>query len=147
MYFDDIRLGASVEIAPAVIEREKMLAFARVYDDRPIHTDEDFAKTTQFGALLAPGIMTFMSVWFQYLRQDFCGLEFVAGRSTKIEWHRPVFAGDVLTGRAEVTALADHGSRHGLVEITIRAENQRGEHVITDVTEAIVLRRSREELR
>lgn len=141
MYFEDIKLGDAVDIAPAVIEREKMLAFARLYDDRPIHTDEAFAKQTQFGALLAPGVMTFMSVWFQYLRQDFCGLEFVAGKSTKIEWHKPVYADDVLTGRAVVTALAEHGSRHGVVEITIDAWNQRGEHVLTDVTEAVVLRR------
>lgn len=141
MYFEDIRLGASVEVAPTVIEREKMLAFARLYDDRPIHTDEDYAKTTQFGGLLAPGVMTFMSVWFQYLRQDFCGLEFVAGKSTKIEWHKPVFAGDVLFGRAEVTDLAAHGRRHGLVEITIRVCNQQGEPVLTDVTEAVVRRR------
>ena len=29
MYFDDIKLGMTVEIAPAVIEKEKMLAFAK----------------------------------------------------------------------------------------------------------------------
>lgn len=144
MYYEDMHLGAAVEIGPAAIEREKMLAFAREYDDRAIHTDEDFAKGTQFGALLAPGIMTFMSVWFQYLRQDFCGLQFVAGRATRIEWHRPVYAGDVLTGRAEITALAEHGRRHGLAEITIWAYNQCGEHVLTDVTEAVVLRRTEE---
>ena len=142
MYFDDIRLNDSVSIAPTVIEKEKMLAFAELYDNRPLHTDEDFARSTMFGQLLAPGVMTFMSVWFQYLKNDFCGLEFVAGRFTKIEWHKPVFAGDELSGRATVTKLTPHGEKHGAVEITIRAYNQHEELVLTDVTEAIVLRRT-----
>ena len=139
MYFEDIQLGQRVEIDPAPIEKEKMLAFAHDYDNRPIHTDESFAQTTMFGALLAPGVMTFMSVWYQYLKRDFCGLEFVAGKSTKIEWVKPVFAGDVLSGYAEVTALTRHGARHGVVEITIYAFNERDELVLTDVTEAVVL--------
>lgn len=44
MYFDDIKLGMTVEIAPAVIEKEKMLSFARDYDNIPLHTDEEYAK-------------------------------------------------------------------------------------------------------
>ena len=73
MYFDEIRLGMSVETAPTVIEKEKMMAFARIYDPIPLHTDEEYAKTTPFGGLIAPGVMTFMSVWVKYLEQDLLG--------------------------------------------------------------------------
>ena len=62
MYFDDIVPGMTVEIAPAVIEKEKMMAFARDYDNIPLHTDEEYAKNTPFGKLIAPGVMSFMSV-------------------------------------------------------------------------------------
>ena len=62
MYFEDIRLGMQVDTAPALIEKEKMLAFARDYDPIPLHTDEQYAKTTPFGGLIAPGVMSFMSV-------------------------------------------------------------------------------------
>lgn len=41
MYFDELRLGMTVRTAPAVIEKEKMLSFAREYDHIPLHTDED----------------------------------------------------------------------------------------------------------
>ena len=58
MYFDDIKLGMTAEIAPAVIEKEKMLAFARDYDNIPLHTDEEYAKKTPFGKLIAPGVMS-----------------------------------------------------------------------------------------
>ena len=90
MYFNDLKIGMTVEIAPAVIEKQKMLDFARTYDPLPLHTDEEYAKLTPFGQLIAPGVMSFMSVWAKYLEVDFFGKELLAGKSTKIEWHKPV---------------------------------------------------------
>ena len=138
MYFEDIQLGMTVNIAPVVIQKEKMLTFAREYDNIPLHTDEEYAKTTPFGALIAPGVMSFMSVWAKYLEVDIVGDALIAGRSTKIEWHKPVYAEDVLTGRATVTNLVRRSPRNGLVEITIEVYNQNGTLVITNVTEAVV---------
>ena len=138
MYFDDLKIGMAVEISPAVIEKEKMIAFARDYDNIPLHTDEEYAKTTPFCRLIAPGVMSFMSVWAKYLEVDFFGAELLAGKSTKIEWIKPVFADDVLTGRATVTALLKRSEKNGLVELSIDAYNQKGELVLKDVTEAIV---------
>ena len=53
----------TVETAPAVIKKEKMIDFALDYDNIPLHTDEEYVKTTPFGKLIAPGVMSFMSVW------------------------------------------------------------------------------------
>ena len=144
MYFDDIKIGMSVEIAPAVIEKEKMMDCARTYDPSPLHTDEAYAKASPFGALIAPGVMSFMSVWAKYLESDFFGEQLLAGKSTKIEWHKPVYAQDVLHGKAEITKLVRRNARNGLVEITIEAYNQNNVLVLTDVTEAIV--RCKEEI-
>ena len=141
MYFDDIKVGMTLEIAPAVIEKGKMLSFARDYDNIPLHTDEEYAKRTPFGKLIAPGVMSFMSVWAKYLEIDIFGEELLAGKSTKIEWIKPVFAEDVLTGKATVTKCVERNARNGLVEITIEAYNQNGELVLTDVTEALVKRK------
>ena len=138
MYFDDIVPGMTVEIAPAVIEKEKLMAFARDYDNIPLHTDEEYAKNTPFGKLIAPGVMSFMSVWAKYLEVDFFGEELLAGKSTKIEWLKPVFAEDVLTGKATITRLVKRNEKNGLVEVSIDAYNQNGELVLKDVTEAIV---------
>jgi acyl dehydratase len=130
-----------VETAPAVIKKEKMMAFARDYDNIPLHTDEEYAKTTPFGGLIAPGVMTFMSVWVKYLEQDLLGPELLAGKSTKIEWIKPVYAEDVLTGQGVVSRLVGRNDRNGLVEIRIEAYNQNGDLVLTNVTEAIVKRK------
>lgn len=138
MYFDDLKLGMTVEIAPTVIEKQKMLDFAHTYDNIPLHTDEEHAKASAFGQLIAPGVMSFMSVWARYLEVDFFGKELLAGKSTKIEWHKPVYGEDVLRGKAEITNLVKRNARNGLVEITIQAYNQNGDLVLSDVTEAIV---------
>ena len=144
MYFEDLKVGMQVQIEPTVIEKEKMMDFARVYDHIPLHTDEAYAKSTPFGALIAPGVMSFMSVWAKYLEVDFFGKELIAGKSTKIEWHKPVYAEDVLRGNAVITKLTRRNPKNGMVEITIEAYNQNNILVLTDVTEAIVKCRKEE---
>ncbi len=138
MYFEDLELGMTVDIAPAVIKKEKMVDFALLYDNIPLHTDEEYAKKTHFGKLIAPGVMSFMSVWAKYLDVDFFGDELLAGKSTKIEWIKPVYAEDVLTSKATITKLKKRNAKNGLVEVTIEAYNQHGKLVLTDITEAIV---------
>ncbi len=138
MYFNELKVGMTVDIEPAIIEKEKMLEFAKSYDNIPLHTDEEYAKKTPFGKLIAPGVMSFMSVWAKYLEVDFFGEELLAGKSTKIEWFKPVFCGDVLKGKAIVTSLTPRNEKNGIAEVTIKAYNQNGELVLTGVTEAIV---------
>ena len=138
MYFDDLQIGMTVDIAPVVIQKEKMMAFAREYDNIPLHTDEEYAKTTPFGGLIAPGVMSFMSVWAKYLEVDFFGKALLAGKSTKIEWLKPVYAEDILTGKATITNLTKRSSKNGIVEISMDVHNQKGELVLTNVTEAVV---------
>ncbi len=138
MYFDDLKIGMAVDISPAVIKKEKMIEFAKTYDNIPLHTDEEYAKATPFGKLIAPGVMSFMSVWANYLEVDFFGEELLAGKSTKIEWIKPVYAEDILSGRATITNLIRRNAKNGLVEVSIDAYNQNGELVLKDVTEAIV---------
>ena len=138
MYFEELHVGMTVDTAPTVIEKEKMLAFAREYDNIPLHTDEAYAKTTPFGQLIAPGVMSFMAVWAKYLEVDFFGNELVAGKSTKIEWLKPVFVDDALSGKATITNLVKRNEKNGLVEVSVEVFNQRGDLVLQNITEAIV---------
>ena len=138
MYFEEIPLHWSRELKPVVMEKEKMMAFAREYDPIPLHLDEEYAKTTLFKGLIAPGVMSFMTMWANYLEQDVVGEQLIAGKSTKIEWHKPVYPGDVLTGRAEVTALTRRNAKNGIAEISLWIYNQNGQLVLTNVTESVV---------
>ena len=138
MYFDELKVGMTVDTAPAVIKKDKMIEFAKDYDNIPLHTDEEYAKATHFGALIAPGVMSFMSVWSKYLKVDFFGNELLAGKSTKIEWIKPVYAEDVLTGKATITNLIKRNEKNGIAEISLDVYNGKGELVLKNVTEAVV---------
>lgn len=138
MYFEDIKLGTVYKLDPITIKKEKMMAFAKDYDSIPLHLDEEYANTTRFGGLIAPGVMTFMSVWNKFQELNVYGDELVAGLSTSMEWHKPVYAEDELTGVIEVTNVAKRNSNNGLVEVTVKVYNQDGVHVLTDITKSVV---------
>ena len=138
MYFDDLQIGMQVQTAPALIEKQKMMDFAFHYDNLPLHTDEEYAKASPFGGLIAPGVMSFMAVWAKYLEIDLAKDELIAGKSTKIEWLKPVFAEDVLSGVCTVSKLVKRNEKNGLVELTFDVYNQNNELVLKDTTEMIV---------
>ena len=138
MYLDEIPLGHQLTTAPAVIDYDKMLAFAQIYDPLRIHTDPEYAKTTRFGKLIAPGVMSFMSIWAKVLETDLFGDALIAGKSTHIEWHKPVFAGDVLHGELTVSRIERRNDYNGICETTMQVYNQDGVCVLTNVTESVV---------
>ncbi len=144
MYLEDIQIGSEVTVENIVIEKEEMLDFAKKYNPVKIHTDEDFAKKTRFGELIAPGMLSFLSVWAQYTSLDFAGEDLIAGKSTAVEWMKPVFAGDVLRGTARVTGLSFRNDHNGVLTVAIDVFNQKDEKVLTSVIESIVKRRPKE---
>ena len=144
MYLEDIQISSEKTIENIVIEKEEMLDFAKKYNPVKIHTDEDFAKQTRFGELIAVGMMSFLSVWAQYVPMDFAGDELVAGKSTAVEWLRPVYAGDVLRAVATVTGLAFRNEHNGLMTVQIDVYNQHDAQVLTSVVESVVKRRPRD---
>lgn len=138
MYFNELKIGQKVALSPVTIKKDEMLAFAKKYDNVPLHTDEEYAKTTRFGRLLAPGMMTFLKVWSKYLEKDLFGEELIAGTSTEVNWSAPVFADDTLYGTAEITALDSRSERNGTAELTIKALNQNNNEVLKALVRAIV---------
>ena len=138
MYLDDIQLNMEMDIPEVVIDQQRMMEFARLYDPIPLHMDEEYAKNTRFGRLIAPGVMSFMAVWAEFVKLNLFGEELIAGKSTKIEWFKPVYAGDVLKGKARVSDIVRRNAYNGIAVVTVDVYNQHGERVLTDVTESVV---------
>jgi acyl dehydratase len=138
MYFEQFTLGTKINLEPVTIKKERMIDFAKEYDNIPLHTDEKYAQTTIFGDLIAPGVMTFMSVWSKFLELNLAADEFIAGKSTKIEWEKPVYANDTLRGVCTVSRLTKRNKKNGIVEISVDVYNQNGIIVLKNVTEMIV---------
>lgn len=138
MYFDDLKIGMNINIEDVLIKEEEMIDFSLKYDNVPLHTDKEYAKNTPFKKLIAPGVMSFMVVWNKYLENDFFGNELLAGKSTKIEWLKPVFAMDVLHASVTIIELTKRNPKNGLAVLEFKVYNQNNELVLTNITEAIV---------
>lgn len=138
MYFDDLKIGMFIDIEPIEIKEDEMLDFSYKYDNVPLHTDKEYALNTPFKRIIAPGVMSFMVVWNKYLENDFFSNELLAGKSTKIEWFKPVFANDFLHAKATITNLVKRNEKNGIAELTFEVYNQNNELVLTNITEAIV---------
>ena len=82
--------------------------------------------------------MSYLAVWAKFMEKDIFGDELIAGKSTKIEWFKPVFSDDTLTGKATLTNITRRNPYNGIAEVTLDVFNADGEKVLSSVTEAIV---------
>lgn len=64
----------------------------------------------------------------------------IGGRSTTVEWYRPVFAQDQLTSEAVITRLVPLDDRKGLVEVVITSRNQEGKIAVRSINEIVIKR-------
>ena len=142
MYLDDLNTSMTFDLPEVSITKEQIVGFAKTYDPFRLHYDEAYAKTTRFGQLIASGMMSYMSVWANFVELNVFAEELIAGKSTKVEWFEPVYAGDALHGFARITNITPRNAYNGIVELTIDVHNQRGELVLTGVTESVVKRKA-----
>lgn len=140
MYFEDFFVGQKFTLSPVTFSREEILSFGKSYDPQLLHTDEAYAAATSFGDLIASGFQTHLALWNRVLEAGVFGEGLVAGKSCRISWCAPVFAGDVLSAVCTVSGRME-GEGRGTVEFTLEAKNQKNETVLISVTEAVMHRR------
>ena len=54
-YYEDIEVGDTDEFGEYHVTKEEIIEFASKYDPQPFHTDEEAAKDSAFGELVASG--------------------------------------------------------------------------------------------
>ncbi|MBY5899085.1 MaoC family dehydratase [Rhizobium leguminosarum] len=137
-------VGEKAEIGSYTFTEENIIRFARRYDPQRFHVDKEAAKDTLFGGLCASGwhttaawMRTFLAFWKRQsaaLAQK--GLTSPnLGPSPgfqKLQWLRPVFAGDVVTYSVAFLSSRPLASRPGWHLNTILCEgvNQNSDPVI-----------------
>jgi acyl dehydratase len=139
MYLEEFVVGQKFEIPPVFITKEQTIAFATEYDPLPMHIDEEYAKTTRFGTLIASGVMTFMLVWAEFVKtHNPFGNELIAGATNHMSWAKPTYPGDTLRGVAHVIDVRRRNSYNGFVEMSLTIYNQKGESVAEGGAEVVV---------
>jgi acyl dehydratase len=154
-FFEDIQVGDVFEYGRHTFTADNIKAFATRFDPQPFHVDEEAAARSHFGALCASGWHT-AAAWMRLMvdfrrRMDEAARargEPVAGIGPalgfrELKWHNPVYVGDTIAYKSEVTEMRLSNSRPGSGLMTFRSTgvNQNGEPVISLVSTTFVERR------
>jgi acyl dehydratase len=141
-------VGARRELGSFTFTADEIKRFAWKYDPQPFHMDEEAAKRSHFGGLVASGWHTasvFMKLQSQEIARRATELE-KTGPSPgfrKLRWLKPVYAGDTLSYSTEVVRKRELASRPdwGIVFSKVSAVNQRGEPVYEFEASILIARR------
>lgn len=131
VYFEDFQIGDYMVSPSRTITETDVVNFAGVSGDyNPIHTDVEFAKKSMFGKPIAHGILGLSVATGLAARLGF--IENTAQAFLGLDWKfkGPIFIGDTIRLRGEVTrtkALGRLGG--GVVVLKVSLLNQRDEVV------------------
>lgn len=144
--FEDLEVGQVYQLPALRVDAARVKAFAAEFDPQPQHLDEQAARATLFGELVASGWHT-ASMTMRLIADGFFsrfgGLALGVGVSD-LEWSRPVRPGDEITAVMEVLELRPLRSRPtlGLATIRTTTRNQRQEPVLVMTNKVMLGRRA-----
>ncbi|MBS0535000.1 MAG: MaoC family dehydratase [Proteobacteria bacterium] len=154
-FFEELLVGDVVMTGRHTFTPESIKAFARRFDPQRFHMDEEEAARSHFGALCASGWHT-AAAWMRLLvdarraaeeaaraRGEAVAASGPALGLRNLKWLRPVYAGETIDYRTEITALRVSGSkpRFGLMTTLTTGVNQDGATVISFESTTFVERR------
>jgi len=133
-YFEDFKPGEVIELGSRTITKEAIVAFATEFDPQVFHVDEEAAKRTIYGGLLASGWHTgslLMRLLYEGLLKGTVSLG--SPGIDELRWLRPVRPGDTLSARMTVTESIPSRSKpdRGIIRSVLEMRNQHGEVVLT----------------
>jgi len=131
--FNDINVGDKATYIKTVTQQD-IAAFAGASGDtNPVHLSEEFAKSTQFGGIIAHGMLT-ASFISTVLGTQFPGSGSIFLGLNNLKFLEAVRPGDTIT--TTVTVTEKHPTKP-VVKFSCECVNQHGKKVIT--AEAVVL--------
>ena len=123
LYFEDFHEGQTFEhaLSRTVTEMDNVLFSSLTLNPQPLHLDEEFARTTEFGqrivnSMFTLGLMIGMSVGDTTLGTTIANLGM-----NKVEFPKPVFHGDTIRSCSIVRSVRASKSRPEAGVVGVRA--------------------------
>jgi acyl dehydratase len=144
-WFEDLTPGTVIDhaVTRTITEADNTLFSVLTMNAQPLHLDESYAETTEFGTRLVNSLYTLslligLSVFETTLGTTAANLGF-----EEIAFPAPVFPGDSIHARTEVVSARASSSRphQGIVVFAHQAFNQRDELVARCRRSALMERR------
>ena len=143
-YLKDFQVGDTLPIPAKTLTDAHFLFFAGLTGDQhPIHYDDEYAKTTRFGKRVAHGLLlTAMTAVGASTLSSMLEGSIVAFVEQSARFLKPVLLGDTITPELEVSEVMPK-TDVGLLRLTTRVKNQRGETVLEGMHAYLIKKRPR----
>ena len=131
-FYEDFKVGETVEIGRHTVTQEEILDFANKYDPQSFHTDPEAAKQSIYGGLIASGWNT-CGIVMRVMVDAYVSKAASMGSPgmEEIRWLKPVRPDDTLIIKRTVEeARPTSKPGRGLVLTRWDVYNQRDEHVM-----------------
>ena len=144
LYLEDIAVGQIYRSRHITVDADSINAFAAAFDPQSFHLEDDAARGSFFGGLVASGWHTAALTMRLLVESEFAPAGGLIGAGVdELRWPRPVRPGDTLQVHGEVLGMRPSRSKpeQGVVRTRITTTNQHGEAVQVFVATLIVPRR------
>jgi acyl dehydratase len=144
-FLEDFAPGQKFGSGRLRVEAERVKRFAADFDPQPFHLDEDAARRSLFGGLVASGWHTAAMTMRLLVESELRPAGGIIGAGfDEFRWPRPVRPGDELRVEIEVLEVRPSKSRpeQGVVKVRTTTLNQNGEPVQVSVGNLVVPRRA-----
>src|ERR1700758_1648604 len=131
-YLEDFAVGQVFKTGRKRVDKGEIFAFAKEYDPRPYHLDEEAARKSPFAGLAASGWHTAAITMRLLVDGEFKPAGGILGVGfDQLSWPRPVRPGDELRVTSEVLEARPSKSRvdRGLIRVQNTTINQNDEPV------------------
>ncbi len=155
-YFEDIRPGEQIELGEHLFTAQDIIDFATRFDPQPFHIDEEQARESHFGGLIASGWHT-ASIWIKLMvafQENQARTRNIPEEGERpqfgpspgfreMKWLAPVRAGDTISYKSRVAEKIELQSRPnwGLLVTRNEGYNQRGKLVFSFLGQVFISRR------
>jgi acyl dehydratase len=132
-YWEDFAVGTVREFGGMKLEKADIVRFAKDWDPQPFHVDEEAAKQSPYGGLIASGWQTCAAAMRMCCDAYLLDAASVGSPGVEnVRWVKPVRPGDTLKVRLEVLEARELKSKPGvgLVKNRWQLFNQNGEEVM-----------------
>ena len=143
LYLEDFHVGQRFTSGTHAMEAAEIKAFARQFDPQPFHLDEEKAKQSLFGGLVASGWHTAAITMRLQVETGLPIADGMIGIGGEMTWPQPTRPGDILKVVSEVEEVTPSRSRpdRGTIKVRSETRNQREEVVQILTARMIVPRR------
>lgn len=138
MNFNEITVGRKFETASYKVSKEDIISFASQFDPQYMHINEEKAKQSRFGGIIASGLHTLSISFKLWVELDVLGDHVIAGTGVNnLKFTKPVYPDDVIYVITEVIRKKE-AKTAGEVTLLLSSFKNDGELVLQAEISALI---------